>query len=91
MTEAKIPVPRKVAMTVKLPEKRRYSEMDGRWAYFKVQRGWLCFKTEIAQCWKTEYSSRRVAKESFSPNHYNVLFDIKRNTVIITNNTSTIL
>ncbi|BAT73700.1 hypothetical protein VIGAN_01121400, partial [Vigna angularis var. angularis] len=65
MTEAKIPVPTKVAMAVKLPEKRRYPAMDGRWAYYKVQRGWLCFKTEIAQCWKTEYSSRRVAKESF--------------------------
>ncbi|KAK7368876.1 hypothetical protein VNO80_10908 [Phaseolus coccineus] len=26
----------------------------GGWAYYKIQRGRLCFKTEIPQCWKTE-------------------------------------
>jgi len=83
-------LPTRVAIAVKLPEKRRFQRwrVGGRTSKYR-EGGWAS-KQRLLNAGKLN-SSRRVAKESFSPNHYNVLFDIKRNTVIITNNKPTIL
>jgi len=54
MTEAKISVAHEGCNSCETAREEKVSEMEGGWPYFKVQRGWLGFKTEIAQCWKIE-------------------------------------